>query len=430
MVTTVYLYEKEVSMKKINLRSKLIMSILIIFLIIVVISRFVNVSVKNESISKEQWREDIKYLQEKLPKKHANLYFNETEEEFNSLLRELDANVNSLNSKEIQVQLMKIMGVIGDSHTNIANFKSNKLLPLKFYWFKDGIYIISSDYEYKDLLGFKVLKINNTPIKDYINMVAVLIPHENESLIKARFSDYIEDSKILEHFSGVENDTVSLNLLDNKGNEVLKEIKIKRNTDIKYMNLIGELSNKPLYLQNQKADLTGTYLKEEKLIYCKLNKCPMIFNKKELKNIEKIAQENKVKTIVVDLRNNSGGTYFHGNDLYNMLSQLKTSKLVENVDVIIGRETFSSGILYTLQFKEKLEAKLYGEPTGGKPSHYGDIQNMVLPNSKLNISYSTKYFSSNINGDTLNPDYEVELSIEDYIIGSDPVLQKIIDNNK
>lgn len=113
-----------------------------------------------------------------------------------------------------------------------------------------------------------------------------------------------------------------------------------------------------------------------------------------------------------------------------MLSQLKTSKLVENVDVIIGRETFSSGILYALQFKERLEAKLYGEPTGGKPSHYGDIQNMVLPNSKLNISYSTKYFSSNINGDTLNPDYEVELSIEDYIIGSDPVLQKIIDNNK
>ncbi|WP_346879245.1 hypothetical protein [Clostridium sp. UBA7791] len=128
-------------MKKINLRSKLIMSILIIILIIIVISRFVNVSVKNENISKEQWREDIKYLQEKLPKKHANLYFNETEEEFNSLLRELDANVNSLNSKEIQVQLMKIMGVIGDLHTNIANFKSNKLLPLKFYWFKDGIYI-------------------------------------------------------------------------------------------------------------------------------------------------------------------------------------------------------------------------------------------------------------------------------------------------
>jgi len=119
MVTTVYLYEKEVSMKKINLRSKLIMSILIIILIIIVISRFVNVSVKNENISKEQWREDIRYLQEKLPKKHANLYFNETEEKFNSLLRELDANVNSLNSKEIQVQLMKIMGVIGDSHTNI-----------------------------------------------------------------------------------------------------------------------------------------------------------------------------------------------------------------------------------------------------------------------------------------------------------------------
>jgi len=109
-----------------------------------------------------------------------------------------------------------------------------------------------------------------------------------------------------------------------------------------------------------------------------------------------------------------------------MISQLKTSKLVENVDVIIGRETFSSGVLYALEFKDKLNSKLYGEPTGGKPSHYGDVQKIVLPNSKLNISYSTKYFNLNINEDTLNPDYEVELSIQDYIIGSDPVLQKSI----
>ncbi len=414
-------------MGKINSRSKIIWVILIIVVLLVfVISRFVNISIKNENISKEQWREDIKYLQENLPKKHVNLYFNETEEEFNSLLGELDSNASSLAAKEIQVQLIKIVASIGDSHTNITNFKSNKLLPLKFYWFKDGIYIISCDSEYKDLLGFKLLEINNIPIEDYINGLSVLIPHENKSLIKARFSDYMEDSKVLEHFGSVKNDTVSLVLLDNEGNEVTKDIKIKESTNIKYINLEDELSNKPLYLQDQNKGFWSTYLKEENLIYCKLNTCPVYFDKKELNNIEKIARESNVKTIVVDLRNNSGGTYYDDNGLYNMISQLKTSKLVENVDVIIGRETFSSGILYALEFKDKLNAKLYGEPTGGKPSHYGDIQKIVLPNSKLNISYSTKYFNSNINEDTLNPDCEVELSIQDYVSGSDPVLQKSI----
>lgn len=62
------------------------------------------------------------------------------------------------------------------------------------------------------------IKINNIPIEDYINEVAVIMPHENENLIKAKFSDYIEDSKVLEHFCSVENDTVSLVLLDNEGN--------------------------------------------------------------------------------------------------------------------------------------------------------------------------------------------------------------------
>jgi len=384
-------------MGKINSRSKVIWVIVIIVVLLVfVISRFVNISIKNENISKEQWREDIKYLQENLPKKHVNLYFNETAEEFNSLLRELDSNVSSLTSEEIQIQLIKTVASIGDSHTNITNFKSNKLLPLKFYWFKDGIYIISCDSEYKDLLGFKLLEVNNTPVEDYINGLSVLIPHENKSLIKARFSDYMEDLKVLEHFGSVKNDTVSLVLLDNEGNEVTKEIKIKENTDIKYINLEDELSDKPLYLQDQSKGFWSTYLKEENLIYCKLNTCPVYFDKKELNNIEKISRENSVKTIVVDLRNNSGGTYYDDNGLYNMVSQLKTSKLVENVDVIIGRETFSSGMLYALEFKDKLNAKLYGEPTGGKPSHYGDVQKIVLPNSKLNVSYSTKYFNSNI----------------------------------
>ncbi len=47
-------------MKKINLRSKInLVILLIIVLLVFIISRFVNLSIKNENISKEQWREDI-----------------------------------------------------------------------------------------------------------------------------------------------------------------------------------------------------------------------------------------------------------------------------------------------------------------------------------------------------------------------------------
>jgi len=60
--------------------------------------------------------------------------------------------------------------------------------------------------------------------------------------------------------------------------------------------------------------------------------------------------------------------------------------------VIIGRKTFSSAVLNTLDFKKHTNAIIVGEETSGKPNHYGEIKSFELPNSKLKVYYSTKYF--------------------------------------
>nr|WP_286161278.1 S41 family peptidase [Clostridium sp. KNHs214] len=94
--------------------------------------------------------------------------------------------------------------------------------------------------------------------------------------------------------------------------------------------------------------------------------------------------------------------------------------------VIVGRRTFSSGILYVLEFQKLTNAKFFGEPTGGKPIHYGDMRNMTLPNSKLNITYSTKFLKTSTNeADTFTPDFIIEPSIKDYLKGIGPVIETI-----
>ena len=73
---------------------------------------------------------------------------------------------------------------------------------------------------------------------------------------------------------------------------------------------------------------------------------------------------------------------------------------------------------------EQLGAVLIGEPTGGKPNHFGALGSFVLPNSQLAISHSTKTFVK-VDGDpdSVYPDVLVELDSADFFAGHDRVLE-------
>jgi hypothetical protein len=69
-----------------------------------------------------------------------------------------------------------------------------------------------------------------------------------------------------------------------------------------------------------------------------------------------------------------------------------------------------------------------GEETGGRPNHYGEVRFFLLPNSKIPVQYSTKYFS-NYPEDlpSLSPDVKVETSFSDLLSCRDPVLETILE---
>jgi C-terminal processing protease CtpA/Prc len=95
--------------------------------------------------------------------------------------------------------------------------------------------------------------------------------------------------------------------------------------------------------------------------------------------------------------------------------------------VILGRFTFSSAIINAMDFSNKTQAIFVGEETSGKPNHYGEVRSFTLPNSGLNINYSTKYFKrSEKNLKTITPDHIIETSFKDFKEGKDPVYDWII----
>jgi hypothetical protein len=149
-------------------------------------------------------------------------------------------------------------------------------------------------------------------------------------------------------------------------------------------------------------------------------------SKEELAEFKKRLLEatDSVTSLVVDLRENNGGNTDVMKDLFEAFPENKS------VYVAMGRNTFSSAIHHLLYLKKNRNAILIGENAGQKPNRFGDYKGIVLPNSKLRVSCSYKYFEllPGQDLDVIEPDIKIPVTIEDYINNTDPLNQWITDN--
>jgi hypothetical protein len=128
-------------------------------------------------LTAEQWALDLDFLGSELPKKHKNLFHKISESEFRARVEALKAKLPSLSQDEILAGLMRIVAAVGDSHTTIG-YRSQQGLPLMLYWFKDGISVLNTTAEYRDILFGKITAIGGKSIEDVVPVLAPLIPHE------------------------------------------------------------------------------------------------------------------------------------------------------------------------------------------------------------------------------------------------------------
>jgi hypothetical protein len=96
------------------------------------------------------------------------------------------------------------------------------------------------------------------------------------------------------------------------------------------------------------------------------------------------------------------------------------------VSLVIGRWTFSSGILNAIEISEIPGVRVYGENTSGSPNHLGEVRTAQLPWSGIPVSYPTKYFRK-VEGDgrTMTPDIQIPLTYEMLFHGENTILDAI-----
>ena len=81
----------------------------------------------------------------------------------------------------------------------------------------------------------------------------------------------------------------------------------------------------------------------------------------------------------------------------------------------MGRGTQSAAMVNAIELRKDLNAILVGEPSGTKPNYYSENDELRLPNSRLQVSYSTRYYKlQDQDTPSLMPDRLIEPSWETY----------------
>jgi hypothetical protein len=389
------------------------------------------------------WKEDIAFLKKELPAKHMNLFFSMSKEEYFSRLDSVTTHLSELNDFEVAIKLTQVVAKIGDSHTAVEFWRlvgKGHNLPIQVYWFSDGIYITQTTRDHEKILGTRLAKINEYSINQVIDSLATLLTLENQALLKNKIPSLLPLTQLLRHFKFAKSDTVSFGLETSSGVSFSYQLPPGK------MGLRNSVAVKqdtiPVCSQNPNAFFWERYIEKDKIYYLQYNKCwskeleeehdDKVANLPSFKEFESnvfttLINKNKpVEKLIFDMRFNGGGNSNQGTEFITKLSKFTKINEERKLYVVIGRKTFSSAIINTMNFKQRTKAILIGEETGGKPNHYGEVKNFRLPSSQLPVNYSTKYFTyTKIDLNTIKPDITVELSFEDYRKGIDPVYEWI-----
>jgi hypothetical protein len=123
------------------------------------------VSVAAQVSESQKWRDDLAYMAREMPKTHKDLFHKMSRESFEAAIKQLDQRIPTLKRNQIIVEMMKIVAMVGDGHSNIYPTRDEKIgfhsLPIKLYLFKDGLFIRAADKAHADLVGGRVIKIGN-----------------------------------------------------------------------------------------------------------------------------------------------------------------------------------------------------------------------------------------------------------------------------
>ncbi len=374
----------------------------------------------------ERWLQDVDYLAAELPRLHPNLFFATPRAEFDAVVAEVRARVPAARDHEVVAGLMRIAAAPRDGHTTVYRWRSFRYLPLALTRLEGGLYVTAAAASHAAGLGLRVVAVGDLDVAELEARVRPFVSFENEAWLRVQAAPLLAIPEML-HVLGATADPASVTfwLEAADGARVrLDASALASPASLVTLNAAAGVPP-PLHEQRRNENYWLTLVEESRTAYLQYNRCQS--GSESMASVAerafRLVEQGSADRLVVDIRHNGGGDSRVDDPLIDGLQSRSALRQRGRLYGLISGETFSSG-MWTADDLRKLGAMLVGGPTGGKPNSYGNNNTFQLPNSQLQVSYSTRHYQLVSGSDPpwIAPEIAVEPTVADLRAGRDPLL--------
>ncbi|MCP2038560.1 S41 family peptidase [Chryseobacterium sp. HSC-36S06] len=318
-----------------------------LFLLLLIFTSCVSVKKHNEkheiTIAPEKLRKDVDFAYEKLQKLHPNLYWYISKEELDYKFDSLKTTLHKpLKPNEFYRKLAPVIAQIKEAHLRlvpldkrltrkeIKNLEKQKGLLSRYNFLLDGDRIFVKDNADKipDMnVGTEILKIKDIPAKDLLNRYKPFVNSDGEN---QTFQKYILARRWPSYFTAEHGILDSVKIEALYRNEI-KTFYLKREKFTKAEKKKVENANKKI-TKSEKGKtkdyniITKSFnrdlqfpTKDSTVAYMKIKTFSGTFSKKFYKESFAVLKKSPAQYLILDIRDNLGGSLSEINNLYSYL---------------------------------------------------------------------------------------------------------------
>ena len=413
----------------------------------------------------DAWQDDLDYLVQRIEIMHPDPYAFCPREEFYELKDKILREIPHMSDVDIVLSFSELLANLQDGHTRWAFENSDPqwlqqtfhVLPVIQYAFMDGIYIMAGLQQYQDLVGSKVIEIGKMPIAEVTSKLGNVWSHDNsagekkflyytlsmvEMLKRAGVVEDVGEIEMVLQNDQNEKITVRLSMVDFFSMAPFFAASWYPQTGNGLITMNQEAEGPlPLWLRKPGEKFWFEYAPEEKMMFLQINSlnfphaninAPSPFGQLCDQFFEAFDQSGAEK-LVIDIRNNTGGNHVELPLLRGIIARPHIDQ-PDRLFLITGRVTYSAAVHFTNVFKKYTNVTIIGEPSSGRPNHYGAVRKFRLPNHpQVEIHCSVDYYQDSEPFDfniTNAPEIVVEMTAEDYRSNKDPAMRAVKDYDR
>ncbi|MDQ2870686.1 MAG: hypothetical protein M3S32_08085 [Acidobacteriota bacterium] len=385
------------------------------------------------------WRSDLQFFELEISRVHPVYRRTPLPENFRSSAAALEKDIERLSDSQLTVRFQRLAAMLEDGHSLVWPFGMRRgdlsALPLRLYLFEDGLFVVAST-EHPELIGRRVLSIGGVAATDALDRMREYVSRDNDMSFRWAAPLYLTLAEYLEAIGArVRESSVEIGWEDAAGKPMTTNVRSAPVDPAKLETKLrpGEVSSPaaaPDYLRRMDESWWIHTLPRRRATY-------VLFNAVQDSEKESLAafaarlrrelMRSRARAVVVDVRNNNGGNAELLPPLWRVLAGW-AGEPGHRLYVIAGRQTYSAAQTFVSSLSRLAPVTFAGEPTGSRPTHYGNEAPFRLPYSGLRGTLSSG-FNQTAARDArawIPPDLPAALTSTDYFAGHDPALDAVL----